>query len=525
MEFLRRQGGSGVERDGNAIVGSATKAPRPLWIVFAVGCVVVAGWLLRAWPGFGEGGWRHGASGYDDAVYFTAAALFARGELPYRDFVLVHPPGMLLFLAPVSMLVSVVGAAGAFSAARWLATLVGAANIALSARVAHRAAGPVAAVVAAACYAVLPEIVYHERTTFLEPLLNLSCLLLANAWLARPGEAGARRPLVAGLCLGFGISVKAWALLWAPACLLWPSGADPAQVRSSRRWLIAGVAAAVLVVNLPFLLAAPGEFVSQTFWFQVTRPADGMLSRLARAYAMLERSWSIELLAIVGLIAAFRSRRESARWRSARFFGLACVLTVAAFLVSRTYWPHYNAHLAPAEAHLAGFGGAALWEMGAARRRGVRLVTVALLATLLAVPLQRSLRSARDRGDLLERVGERVRAIPAAACYFAFEPAWALAGDRLPSSRPGQPPVVDVYGSMLLAAHGLGREHALAGDALRSRAAQEWVREALDGCEFLSLGERGERQLTPHTRQWIARRWEELPAIDDTGVDLWRLRQ
>ena len=155
--------------------------------------------------------------------------------------------------------------------------------------------------------------------------------------------------------------------------------------------------------------------------------------------------------------------------------------------------------------------------------RGARLATVVLLAALLAAPLRESLVHARVRGDLMERVGERVRSIPAGACYLAFEPAWALAGDRLPSARPGQPPVVDVYATMLMAAR--GREQAIAGDALLSRGAQERIRELLAGCDFVSLGDRGERQLTANTWRWIARRWEQLPAIEGTGADLWRLRQ
>ena len=284
--------------------------------------MVAAGWLLRAWPALAFGGWWRVPVGYDDAVYFTAAALFAQGDLPYRDFVLVHPPGMLLFLAPVSLLAGVVGAGGAFSAARWLVTLLGAANIALSARVAHRAGGPVAAIVAASSYAVLPEIVLHERSTYLEPLLNLSCLLLANTWLSRPVEHGARRSLAAGLCLGLGVSVKAWALLWAPACLLLPNGVDAADVRSSRRgagwsaslrWLAAGTALAVLAINLPFLIAAPRSFLSQTVWFQVTRPADGMAIGFERASAIFEGSWPVVLLALVGLAGAFHARRAATR--------------------------------------------------------------------------------------------------------------------------------------------------------------------------------------------------------------------
>ena len=286
------------------------------------------------------------------------------------------------------------GAGGAFSAARWLVTLLGAANIALSARVAHRAGGPVAAIVAASSYAILPEIVLHERSTYLEPLLNLSCLLLASTWLSRPVEHGARRSFAAGLCLGFGVSVKAWALLWALACLLWPNGADAATVRSSRRsagwgaslrWLTAGTALAVLAINLPFLIAAPRSFLSQTVWFQFTRPADGMAIGFERAGAIFEGSWPVVLLALVGL-AGFplaAPRRGAFEQRAVLRRGV-----------------DLDHHRIPGVAHLlaalqrapgsggdspAGLGGATLWAIGS-RRRGARLATLALCSPRCSPP-------------------------------------------------------------------------------------------------------------------------------------------
>ena len=33
---------------------------------------------------------------YDEGVYSSAAPLLLRGDLPYRDFIFVHPPGSLL---------------------------------------------------------------------------------------------------------------------------------------------------------------------------------------------------------------------------------------------------------------------------------------------------------------------------------------------------------------------------------------------------------------------------------------------
>jgi hypothetical protein len=154
----------------------------------------------------------------------------------------------------------------------------------------------------------------------------------------------------------------------------------------------------------------------------------------------------------------------------------------------------------------------------------MRAAAAALLVAAASVPLAQSWREAQVGGDLMDRVGARVRALPAGACYFGFEPAWALAGDRLPGSDPGRPAVVDVYGTLLLAGRGLGNDRDHAPDELRSRAAQERLRDLVRGCEYLSLGERGELELTPRTRRWIESRWEKLPAVDATGVDLWRLR-
>jgi hypothetical protein len=126
----------------------------------------------------------------------------------------------------------------------------------------------------------------------------------------------------------------------------------------------------------------------------------------------------------------------------------------------------------------------------------------------------------------MQVIGATVRrSVPQDACYFAFEPAWGLVAGRLPSGVAGSPPVVDVYATMLLEERGSRRRHANAQIALRSRSAQRRIREIVAGCNFLSLGQRGDLQLAPRTRAWIDRRWVETPATAETGVDLWRLRQ
>ena len=50
----------------------------------------------------------HGAGltsdlGYDPGVYFAAADGLVHGRVPYRDFVLLHPPGIMLAVAPFAL--------------------------------------------------------------------------------------------------------------------------------------------------------------------------------------------------------------------------------------------------------------------------------------------------------------------------------------------------------------------------------------------------------------------------------------
>src|SRR3954464_7703888 len=51
-----------------------------------------------------RGSGLRGILAYDDGVYFGAADALLSGRLPYRDFILLHPPGVLVVLAPFAAL-------------------------------------------------------------------------------------------------------------------------------------------------------------------------------------------------------------------------------------------------------------------------------------------------------------------------------------------------------------------------------------------------------------------------------------
>ena len=43
-----------------------------------------------------RGGGLFGTMAYDDGVYFGSAIALLDGRVPYRDFLLLHPPGILV---------------------------------------------------------------------------------------------------------------------------------------------------------------------------------------------------------------------------------------------------------------------------------------------------------------------------------------------------------------------------------------------------------------------------------------------
>lgn len=497
-------------------------------IGWALAVLAVGAWLLRVLPFFN----RHGAFGYpvdyDEGVYFTASALLFQGLLPYRDFMFVHPPGSLLLWSPAAALASGWDAATCFVLARWLAAGVGALNVFLVGRLALRAWGPVAGVVAALVYATYPELVLVERGPFLEPVLNLACLAMANVWLDSPGDGRAsRRWLWAGALCGLAISVKVLGGIWLAAALL---SRSPRSAWRSQLGLALAAGATVLLLVGPFVAAAPSRFFQDVFLFQSLRPGDGEPDRLVRLHDMLhERRWVGVGLALLGLlVASVRAFRSAGPSRPAeRFFAVAYALTVAAFLASPSYWSQYNAHLAASEAVLAGLGAAALHGWLSARGpTWARAVPVLLAVAVPLAPVKHLREGNRARAPDLPALGRYLReSVPADAPVCAFEPAWGLTGGRLPPRLPGVPVVVDSYALMLQDALDSGEHFASTHAAFSASASQRDILPVLERCRYVVLGWRGAWQLSGESQQWFRERFvRRFPAEGLGGPDVWERR-
>lgn len=160
-----------------------------------------------------------------------------------------------------------------------------------------------------------------------------------------------RRDATAGVLIGLGAAAKLY-----PALLVVPFVAERLR-RGERRgagWLTGAAAAAFVVVNVPFAIAAPRAW-STFFRFNSTRPADwDSLWYVAcqRLHGGTGCPWSarlLDVLSIVLLVAGvavvwwIRRRRERhfARWE------LAFPVLVVFLLANKVYSPQYGVWLLP----------------------------------------------------------------------------------------------------------------------------------------------------------------------------------
>ncbi|MBO9553658.1 glycosyltransferase family 39 protein [Cellulomonas sp.] len=325
-------------------MGSTTAPPvRRLGPAPTVGVAALA--VAVRWGLLGGTTGLRGYHGYDDGVYFAAAMSFVHGRVPYRDFLLLHPPGIVVALSPFALLARWTDDATALATARVAFVLVGALNAVLVARVARRW-GPTAAVVGGVVYALSPAAGLADRLTLLEPLGTLT-LLGGVLLLVRAAEARAPAwvPWAGGAVLGLGVTVKIWDVVPLVVVLGWQL-----VVRGRRVALrvAAGAAAAAALVVVPFAVAAGPRMLRMVVTDQLGRPRYpvGPAERLAgvvgadptlpRPAGALAAALGVMVVVVAGA-AAWRARRG-------RLWVAMAVAQVAVLLAAPSWLPHYAAY-------------------------------------------------------------------------------------------------------------------------------------------------------------------------------------
>ena len=157
-------------------------------------------------------GYLLGVTQYDDGPYFGSALRLVRGALPYRDFIIVQPPGITLLMSPAALLAQVTGTAWGMAAGRILTVAASSAGVLLTGLL-LRGRGLLAVTLACGMLAIFPGSLIAAHTVLLEPWLTLFCLAGGLAVLDGDRLATGRRLVAGGLAFGFAGAVEAWAIL------------------------------------------------------------------------------------------------------------------------------------------------------------------------------------------------------------------------------------------------------------------------------------------------------------------------
>ncbi|GAA2104035.1 hypothetical protein GCM10009841_21620 [Microlunatus panaciterrae] len=354
--------------------------------------IAAAAFLARLIPVLRSSG-LYAVKQYDSAVYFGAAIGLVHGRMPYRDFLLLHPPGIVLALAPFAVLGYGVGDAQAMALARLGCMLLGSLNAVVIYRI-LRPATIFGAVFGGLFYAVFYPAVAVEQTTRLEPVAG-TCLVVALLLLCRERRRDvAGWVVLAGALLGYATVVKIWGVVPFLVLAVWLLRA--AGLRQLL-WLTLGAVGAGTVVCLPFFLASPVQMWRYVIVNQVdrARSATPVTARLAdmTGLGLLKQPLAAWLPLLVGvavlcfvLAAVLATHLPEARLAVALLGILSLML-----LAVPSWFPHYPGLIAgPAAITVGAATGPLLRRTARWRPRAPVLVTAALVVglTVYAVPLR-----------------------------------------------------------------------------------------------------------------------------------------
>ena len=403
---------------------------------------------------------------YDSGVYTAAAMHLVSGQLPYRDFVFVQPPGILLIMSPVALFCRVFGSHDGFILARVMSAFVTALDVSLLAWLVRRS-GRIAMLIAGCGLALTPVAVFFSSGVRLEPycicLVLLGSLTIFSSRGTR-GKVTSRRLAVGGLLFGLAALVEFWAVFPFIAlviCLV-------PRYRSRVFVFIGAAGGALAVLALPFLLSSPKNFVSEVFLEQLSRPggSESILWRVtdmtgfsATSVAPTSKEALVAFVVFI-LVVAWAFYRRFKFEDVDTFLLLAALITVLGLLAAPTAYTDYSYFAQP---FLFGLLGICIARLGPLTRRlsdrvspstalrtfvsyvGVLSGALLIVALVLYVTTFYSVKE-RLFGTSAEGIAQVTSRIPAGTCVVYFEAGVGVLANRLLSKNPHCPDIVDPFG-------------------------------------------------------------------------------
>jgi hypothetical protein len=530
----------GVEKDNNlngrpsrrweaGVENVSTRVLR-IGLVAILACAA----LLRAMPLLTPNGAQASAD-FDEGVYLSAAGLLSEGHMPYRDFVLLHPPGLLLTLWPLTSLApELLDWSSVLVAARWLAVVVGVVNVGLLMAVTARWQGRAAGLVAAVLYAAYPSAVSVEGHALLEPFVVLFVLLAARVWLTPESLHPGRRGGAAGILFAFAGLIKLTGGLAFLGLLVSPPHKGD---RTGRLWAVATASATVVVVLAPFVAVSGVDRIwQQVILAQIERPGGdlqggsvlGLHDRLAQTGRLgafsadaVPAAFGLGAILLVAGVAAWAWVRGG---RDGRFW-VGCL---AGLLLPPLFAPDWYAQYpAPAAVPMCALLGAASVRALSLLRKHrpvVARVGTAALVLFLAAGVVDAFRDAvRNRLDGAPGFAAYMSVeIPAGECLVAEPPDLGLAIDLLPVRDRSGTYLVDPFGALLESSLREG-ETGTTPELITAPAAQARLRSALSSCRFVAL--RAEpahnARMSTDTAAWFEEQFRKVPTAITPHATLW----
>lgn len=456
---------------------------------------------------------------YDDGVHYAAALALLHGQWPYADYAFLHPPGIVLLMAPFAAMGRVLSQPVAMAAARVAVLAVGLVCVALVWRLAR---GPrIARVAAAGAYAVAPAVLIAEHTVLLEPLVNLGGLLALRGLLG-PDRPGPRAVRHAGIVLGATAAIKVFAAAYPVGIALW--------LVSQRRFRLAllhlaAAAVTFLILLAPFLLRAPAATVRDVALLQLHRPAAGVRPGTARGSDLLQltaalghRAGPVVVLAVAAavLLAVLHLARQS----RAGLLVLLLAASVGGFLLAPSYYGHYAAFLLTPAALLVGELAAYAVRSPARGPRTLGMASAAAVLAVLSVGGVRTTLATHGQDNVRAAVG-RLSHPP--ACLFTDSASLAVAANRLRPASRACPSWVDGRGQALTLVPSGETRDLYDGGIRRLEPWQRQIREQLAAADAVLV--RGSPVTLPEwsatTRQYVATHFRLVAS--SSGGPAWQL--
>lgn len=439
--------------------------PRPSALTAVIITATLTAVCLRLYD-LSRPGLLYGINEYDEGTDFGSAIRLVHGALPYRDYVMVQPPGITLLMFPVALATKAMATGTGLAVARVITALAGAAAVPVAGLLTrHR--GMFATLVTCGVLAIFPDSILAARTVLLEPWLVLFCLLGALVLFDRDRIAsGTRRLLFGGAFFGFAGAVKVWAILPVVVILLL-TARRPRQAAA----YAAGVAFGFSVPVLPFALSAPAAFYRDVIVAQLVRSDVVRIPQGYRLQQMLGLANfpqpATSALVIVGVlfvltiaaVTVIGSRLAHNPPPALDSFAIgSCALVVAMFLWPVDFYYHYAAFLAPFLALTVALPAARLLTVLPAGGIGTRpgwlraYAAATAAAVLVVVTVSQVIAESRDRTSVpTSEIATARRLIPPGACVATDQASFLIAVDRFVSTTPGCSLMID----------GLGTDYAL----------------------------------------------------------------